>query len=119
MQDKNRHESFARNLSYKENGIDNDEVIILKYPLLFGTPPFNDSITRMGDGLACSEKWYPILDDLFKNIEKFIIEKNITDFKILQVKSKFGTLRVYTSRRIDEISILISEAEDAIIALKD
>lgn len=88
-----------------------EEEIILKYPELFGTPPFDPKETLICFGLETPETWYPILDKLFSEISKIIKEQNITFFRICQVKEKFGELRIYADGETPEIEKLIEEAE--------
>jgi hypothetical protein len=95
--------------------IDNEKEkkIILKYPELFGFPPFDQTKTLMGYGLCCNEGWFPLLEDLFEKMSLIIKEKNY-DIKIVQIKTKFGDLCVYTEgedHRNDEIKNLIRNAE--------
>jgi hypothetical protein len=59
----------------------------------------------------CSDGWFDIIDHLCNDLEKHIIEKKYEDFKIWQVKEKFGGLRFYVSFQDDEINEMISEAE--------
>ena len=63
--------------------------------------------------IECGPGWDKILDELF-----FVIKKNIDtkvidiSFKIIQVKEKWGTLRVYTNWGDDHIWQLISQYEE-------
>ena len=72
--------------------------------LLYNTPSYTISI---------SSGWYDLVFNLCKNIEKAISSlrrKNIP--VILQIKSKFGGLRVYLSHSEYGISELTKEAEE-------
>ena len=64
-------------------------------------------------GIECGKGWYELLKPLFEYIENYNKNKK-DDEKIIikQVKEKFGTLRFYTSFETDELSELISNAED-------
>lgn len=52
---------------------------------------------------ACNEGWYDLLDSLLGKIREYLsipkepseTNSNLNDFKILQIKEKFGTLRFY------------------------
>lgn len=65
-------------------------------------------------GFECDDGWKDILWELCEKIE---IELRTTPhdssnpFRFLQVKQKYGTLRVYASWETDRISDLIQEAE--------
>jgi len=79
--------------------------LITKYPNLFkdiNLPPF---LTLICFGCECYDGWYQILDDLFAKLSIF------KDLKLLQVKEKFGELRIYLNYYTDEIQKLILEAE--------
>jgi len=60
-------------------------------------------------GLECDSGWYPLLDSLFEKIGK---TNPKPDFEIIQVKEKYGSLRVYTNYSTDEIEKLIDDAEN-------
>ena len=59
-------------------------------------------------GFEHGDGWYNILEDLFLNIEKLKLPE---DFKIVQVKEKFGCLRVYFEPHTEEIDTLVAQAE--------
>jgi hypothetical protein len=56
--------------------------------------------------LAVGDGWLPLLDDLFGKI----IEAD-PEAKVLQVKEKFGGLRVYTSSAVGVVSEAAMQAE--------
>lgn len=85
--------------------------IILKYPNLFGEPPFNPMQTLIGFGFECDAGWHPILEELFQKIDKLQKEQEL-EIKVTQVKEKFGGLRVYVDGATDDVYKLINEAED-------
>jgi len=65
-------------------------------------------------GIECGDGWYDILDTLLSDITKFYQENHpdeIDDFKVLQVKEKYGTLRFYVSGTYDEVFDMIDWAE--------
>lgn len=70
-----------------------------KYPKLF-----NDDLISFD----CGDGWKDILDRLFSKIGDEMIR---IDTHVLQVKEKFGGLRVYTGRENDLISEAIRGAE--------
>lgn len=64
-----------------------------KYPALYK----NSSIGLMEYGFACGDGWYHLIDLLSQ-----LIVLRSTDIKIIQVKEKFGALRVYTKEKPKE-----------------
>lgn len=71
----------------------NDELtkkLFNKFPSLYK----NSGIDLMEYGFACGDGWYPLI-----NLPSQLIVLSSTDIKIIQVKEKFGALRVYTKRR--------------------
>lgn len=65
----------------------------------------------MAFGFECDDGWLPILEDLFEKMDKAVKKTGPKDFKISQVKEKFGGLCVYTHGGNEKIYSLISEAE--------
>jgi hypothetical protein len=62
-------------------------------------------------GLEVGDGWVPVVDDLFANIAALLKQRPIANFKIVQVKEKFGGLRVYTRHASPAILKLIDAAE--------
>jgi hypothetical protein len=77
---------------------------IAQHPELFGTPPYI--------GLECSEGWYGVILDTFKKISAIVLREERTDFRIVQVKEKFGGLRIYCNYFTHKIDEVITEAEE-------
>jgi len=69
-------------------------------------PPLTMSLMRFS--FECGPGWYDLLDNLFKNIK---VANKSPLFQIIQVKEKFGTLRVYCNFSTDIIEDLIELAE--------
>lgn len=70
-------------------------------------------------GLECGDGWEPILRDLFEEIRQILYEEGVPqgDYEIVQIKEKFGSLRVYdagvrTDAAAERIWDAISRAED-------
>lgn len=63
--------------------------------------------TCMAFGIECGDGWFGILWDLCESLRR----QGVQDFKFLQVKEKFGTLRAYWSGRGEHIHELVSKAE--------
>lgn len=62
-------------------------------------------------GLEISDGWLPLIDDLLGNFAGYLISHPISNFKIVQIKEKFGGLRVYVRHGNDHIFDLIDAAE--------
>lgn len=68
--------------------------------------------TFMESGFGCPDNWFLLLWNLCEEIEKEL-EKNPKlkeNFRVLQVKEKFGMLRFYVVGRNDKIRDMIAEA---------
>lgn len=85
-----------------------------KYPDFFAdrTRPMNE--TCMCWGFDCGNGWYDILDEMCGEIEEvFKQEPDLRGvLRAVQVKEKFGTLRVYTNYYHEKISDIINKAEE-------
>ncbi len=88
-----------------------DKQLILKYPELFGLPPFDPTKTLIGFGFEVNKGWLPILEKGFKKISEIINEGHIQDFRICQVKEKFGGLRIYCNYYMDQVDEVIEAME--------
>lgn len=79
----------------------------------------------MGFGFECSNGWFDLIWELCEKIEKELdvmeidvseeakgrLDDTYSEFEVIQVKEKFGTLRFYTNWGTEEIHNLINEAE--------
>ncbi len=86
--------------------------IVDKYPELFGEPPFDIKETLIPFGFEVSKYWKPILEKGFGKIAEVVKEQGITDYRIVQVKEKFGGLRIYSRGYYDVIDPIIEEMEE-------
>ena len=64
------------------------------------------------DWIEVPDTWYDILDELFAKLEPMHVQA-------VQVKEKFGGLRVYLFDGNEETDDLIREAEAAVLELED
>jgi hypothetical protein len=71
----------------------------------------SESFLPIAFGFECGDGWFAILQELFNKLEQYAVQNNLDNFYIMQVKEKFGSLRVYTSYENEEISSLIEQAE--------
>ena len=85
--------------------------IIDKYPKIFGNRPFDPMKTLICFGFEVGKGWIPVLEDGFKKINDIVEKESIDDFRVTQVKEKFGTLRVYTNWSTDPIDKIVQEME--------
>lgn len=67
---------------------------------------FGENNVSMGH-IECGEGWYPIIIECHERLLEIA-----PDYKILQIKEKFGGLRYYTDVRSDEMAQIIREAEE-------
>lgn len=74
------------------------ELIISKYPEMYRDIPC---------GFNCPDGWLPLVDELSSKLVLLAPE----NFKVEQVKEKFGGLRFYTNFENEEISTLIGDFE--------
>lgn len=65
-------------------------------------------------GFECRDGWRDLLWTLFTDVEQVLARQNLSEspgeFKIVQVKEKFGTLRVYRDDSTPEIDHLLDTA---------
>lgn len=81
-----------------------------EFPLLFRgrSKPATESLMRYG--LEHGDGWYQIIYVMCKCIDSYVKEKNI-DYEFIQIKEKFGTLRIYDNGGDDFIKTIISMVE--------
>jgi hypothetical protein len=85
--------------------------IISLYPNIFGKPPFNPKESLMCFGFEVSEHWIPVIEEMLFILNKYLEDNNIKDFKILQIKEKFGSLSIYHNKYENiEITNIINQA---------
>jgi len=84
------------------------KILFEKYPSLFRDKNKPPNETCMCWGCSCGDGWFDILDKLCEDIDK--INTN-PEFRFLQVKEKFGGLRVSVIGGSNNIFDLIYKAE--------
>lgn len=85
--------------------------IMLRFPHIFGPSPWNVDDTMLGWGFTCGLGWYPVLERMFEGMEDVRKEDSLGKLKVIQVKEKFGGLRVYMRGGNSRIRDLIEQAE--------
>lgn len=78
-----------------------------EFPEFFAEPP--KRMMKMG-GVECGDGWFNLIRDLCQKIKA---ENPPKEFKVSQIKEKFGGLRFYVNWSTDRINSLIDEAEHA------
>ena len=64
-------------------------------------------------GVECGKGWYKLIEPIINYIEEYNQDKKEEDkIKIIQIKEKYGGLRIYTSFDTQELHKMISEAEE-------
>lgn len=82
--------------------------LVERFPGFFADMYGDPMQTCMAFGCECDEGWYDLLFRLCEDIEKAEPE----EFKLLQVKEKFGGLRVYYHGGNEVVHKLVSAAEN-------
>lgn len=69
----------------------------------------------MAFGYECDKGWYPLIEECLDRIEK-ALEKHpdneYGNFMIMQVKEKFGGLRIYANFYYEDVRDIIEECEE-------
>ena len=76
-----------------------DAAIMGAYPDLFGPPPWTADRTCMAWGFCVGEGWRPIVLDLLEELRGIVAAEGLGRFRVIQVKEKFGGLRVYARQQ--------------------
>ncbi|MGD0884486.1 MAG: hypothetical protein ABSA46_06345 [Thermodesulfovibrionales bacterium] len=74
---------------------------------------------RMAFGFECGDGWMSLLEDLFAKINTEAKKANLTEFKVVQVKQKFGDLVVCVVKGNDAIDELIGAASKKAAATRE
>ena len=91
--------------------------LVREFPDIFRDYGKSPQETCMAWGCEHSDGWYGIIRALCKSISSHIKHsKEPIDFKFLQVKEKFGTLRVYTQGGDEFIRGAVRMAEEMSVA---
>jgi hypothetical protein len=93
-----------------------DEKLVRDFPLLYSDRNASPQATCMCWGFECGDGWEPLIRDLSAKLEekiKALPAEEQPNYKAMQVKEKFGTLRFYLSMGTDEMFDLVEAAESA------
>jgi len=68
----------------------------------------------MAFGFECDKGWHPMIIELLDKIQDMVNNnpEEYLDLRIMQIKEKFGGLRVYTNFYDEDIELLLSEYEE-------
>lgn len=91
---------------------DNDHHLRFKHPVLFAQPSGPQTSCFALDGFAVGDGWGAILDALATEIERLCAIKGRPLPPVLQVKEKFGLLRIYVGKNEEDIRAAITTAEE-------
>lgn len=59
-------------------------------------------------GASCGKGWLPLLDKMFAEIQQYCTTNNISELpQVVQIKEKFGTLRVYMNNTNDVLEDIV------------
>lgn len=68
---------------------------------------------RMSEGFDCGDGWYDLIHELSEQIEAYCqTHPEAADVIVMQVKQKFGELRVYVQPRIPAVEAMIEVARE-------
>jgi hypothetical protein len=73
---------------------------------------FTEEFTRFGRYIDTRPGWHDLIANMVTEVKEALAKEPILDFSFLQVKQKFGQLRVYCHPHRDDISKIITKYED-------
>lgn len=91
-----------------------DAALVRDFPLLYSDRNAAPQATCMCWGFECGDGWEPLIRALSAKLEAAIAalpEADQPNYKAMQVKEKFGTLRFYLTMGSDEMFAACDEAE--------
>lgn len=90
----------------------NDELersLLGKYPAIFGK--YTGSVSRSTYcNVECGNGWHNLLDTLCHDIQAYVDTEHVQQVNFIQVKGKFGELRIYYNLVDKYVDDLIKEA---------
>jgi hypothetical protein len=89
-----------------------EKKLVEEFPTFFRDHGGDPRVTCMAFGVCVEKGWFPILFLLCDKIREESAKDSSVDFKFLQIKEKFGTLRIYGSGGNQSIYDLIHKAEE-------
>lgn len=89
---------------------DLQEFLYVKYPKLFRQKDLDKSKTLMCWGICVEAGHFKLIDEMCGEIQIYC-DKNDIQAEFVQIKEKFGLLRVYIDEDIEEVYKIISKYE--------
>ncbi|HEN8800255.1 TPA: hypothetical protein U8251_002854 [Pseudomonas putida] len=87
---------------------DLERSLLHKYPAIFGEDPAQPNLpTRWG--VECGDGWYNLLENLCHDIQAYINTEHVQQVTFIQVKEKFGELRIYYTLVDNYVDDLVKE----------
>lgn len=93
-----------------------EKELLNKYPEIFRQKDLSMTQTAMCWGIDCDKGWYHIIDTLCSRLQRLTKEGH-PQVEFVQVKEKFGGLRVYVHQASDLQYELIDFAEEMSYAI--
>lgn len=90
---------------------DRDATFMVLYPEIFGPGPWHTEPSPICWGLTIGDGWMPLLHRLCEDLVVIIREDGLTEFRAIQVKEKFGTLRFYARGGNERTRARVAAAE--------
>ena len=82
--------------------------LIARHPALLSMPKRSVIAQR---GVECGDGWHRIIDDMLTEIARHCTAIGSSPPAVLQIKSKFGLLRVYVTPSDDPIQAILNDDE--------
>jgi hypothetical protein len=74
-----------------------DNLLCGRYPMIFRDRHASMQGTAMCWGFACGNGWFPLIDTLCAEIQRYVDAAHVQPVVAVQVKEKFGALRFYAT----------------------
>jgi len=74
-----------------------DTLLCERYPMIFRDRHASMQCTAMCWGFACGNGWFPLIDTLCAEIQRYVDAAHVRPVVAVQVKEKFGALRFYAT----------------------
>jgi Icc-related predicted phosphoesterase len=85
--------------------------IMQRTPRLFGDAPWDLTQTLVGFGFDCGPGWFPLIERTLGSLSRIARDDGLDQMRIVQVKEKYGTLRIYLSGSNDRANAVVDAAE--------
>lgn len=82
-----------------------------KYPKLFAQHNKSMQETCMCWGISVNIGWFSIIELLCESMQRYVDSNKIDQIEFVQIKEKFGTLRIYANYHNEDIQKMIDVAE--------